>query len=171
MFSCESECWKSCSLNYGQVMEDGFSKTIRKIGTPDVGRYGSLHMRIWRACVYVCLCVCTFCIFSWIQSSVFTQCFAWMKSFINKCNICIMLKLALNISLTLEHICVYKTSFIAELTVFPISKLHSFHTVTEKQGTSNHNQRYHKCLPYHKNPIKDHLRLVVNLVEANCVGD
>lgn len=46
MFSCESECWKSCTLNYGQVMEDGFSKTTWKIGTPDVGRYGSLHVHI-----------------------------------------------------------------------------------------------------------------------------
>lgn len=46
-----------------------------------------------------------------------------------------MLKSFLNISVTLECICVYKTCFIAELTVFPISKLNTFHIVTEKQGT------------------------------------
>lgn len=54
--------------------------------------------------------------FSRQQFSAFTSCFLWTKSCIIKGKI-IMLKSFPNISIALEQICIFKTSFLAELTV------------------------------------------------------
>lgn len=105
---------------------------------------------------------------------VFTQCFSWMKQCINKCKISIKQKLFLNISITVEHICVYKTSFIAELTVFQI---HEFTKITILLTLS---QRNKEVIITTRDTTKifliiitnkDHLRLVMKISGGKLCGD
>lgn len=63
----------------------------------------------------VCICVCVLCILTRLLSA---ECILRLKLCISRYEIYVMLKSFTNISNALEHICAFKTTITAELTVY-----------------------------------------------------